>query len=168
MIQCTEYISAIFPSPIGNLKIQILNNKLTRILFLRNDQIAPLPKDIACQSLYNELTAYFQNPQHCFQFPWEADGTTFQKRVWQTLCLIPAGATMTYGELAIQLNTSPRAIGNACRANPIPIIVPCHRIVAQHDVGGFFGETTGKMINIKEWLLTHEKRGTNKNGSLCI
>jgi methylated-DNA-[protein]-cysteine S-methyltransferase len=64
---------------------------------------------------------------------------------------------MTYQELADKLQTSPRAIGNACRANPTPIIVPCHRIVAKSHMGGFAGDTQGKLLDIKKWLLEHEK-----------
>ena len=71
---------------------------------------------------------------------------------------IPYGKTKSYGELAQELKTSARAIGNACRHNPLPIIIPCHRIVAKNNLGGYNGATEGKMLNIKEWLLQHEKK----------
>lgn len=84
-------------------------------------------------------------------------GTEFQKRVWRALCAIPPGTTKTYGELAKQLNTSPRAIGNACRKNPLPIIIPCHRVVAKNSLGGYAGARIGNLLEIKKWLLRYEK-----------
>ena len=69
---------------------------------------------------------------------------------------IPPGKVMTYGEVARQLDSSPRAVGNACRANPLPIIIPCHRIVGQTGTGGYGGFRTGKVVEIKHWLLHHE------------
>ncbi|VAW93485.1 Methylated-DNA--protein-cysteine methyltransferase [hydrothermal vent metagenome] len=86
----------------------------------------------------------------------ELTGTTFQKRVWAVLQKIPAGKVKTYGEVAKQLNSSARAVGNACRANPIPLIVPCHRVIAKTGIGGFSGKTNGASIDRKRWLLAHE------------
>jgi methylated-DNA-[protein]-cysteine S-methyltransferase len=63
---------------------------------------------------------------------------------------------MTYGELARQLNTSARAVGNACRANPIPLVIPCHRVVSKSDIGGFSGSRNGAPVKSKTWLLGHE------------
>jgi methylated-DNA-[protein]-cysteine S-methyltransferase len=83
-------------------------------------------------------------------------GTPFQCRVWQALRDIPPGTTRTYGELARDLGTSPRAIGGACRANPCLIAVPCHRVVARDGLGGFAGERGGKRLAVKRWLLRHE------------
>jgi methylated-DNA-[protein]-cysteine S-methyltransferase len=85
-----------------------------------------------------------------------AAGTAFQQRVWQAMREIPLGETISYGALAKQLNSSARAVGNACRTNPIPIIIPCHRIVAKHGIGGFSGMIQGTRITMKEWLLRHE------------
>ncbi|MEE9573942.1 MAG: methylated-DNA--[protein]-cysteine S-methyltransferase, partial [Candidatus Neomarinimicrobiota bacterium] len=101
---------------------------------------------------------YFKNPDSYFNLPLAPKGTTFQQKVWQALQNIPSGETRTYGELAKQLNTSPRAIGNTCRANPIPIVIPCHRVVGQNNDGGFMGKTTGQSLEIKKWLLEHERR----------
>jgi len=84
-------------------------------------------------------------------------GTEFQQKVWHALCEIPIGQTKTYGELAIELKTAPRALANACRQNPFPIIIPCHRILAKAGIGGYAGTTSGKLIDIKTALLKHEK-----------
>ncbi|MGD8812578.1 MAG: methylated-DNA--[protein]-cysteine S-methyltransferase, partial [Thioalkalispiraceae bacterium] len=83
-------------------------------------------------------------------------GTSFQQKVWKTMLNIPPGKVMSYGEIAKKLNSSPRAVGNACRANPLPLLVPCHRVVSQAGLGGYGGETSGKRLAIKRWLLSHE------------
>jgi methylated-DNA-[protein]-cysteine S-methyltransferase len=83
-------------------------------------------------------------------------GTPFQRRVWEAMRAIPPGRTRTYGDLAAELGTSPRAIGGACRANPCPIVVPCHRVVGATGLGGFAGDTSGHKVEVKRWLLRHE------------
>ena len=83
-------------------------------------------------------------------------GTSFQKAVWSELSKIPLGEIRTYGDIAKKLNSSARAVGNACRKNPIQIIIPCHRVISAKGLGGYAGETDGKQINIKRWLLSHE------------
>ena len=91
-----------------------------------------------------ELEAYFNGKLQTFSVPINLDrGTDFQRRVWQALLAIPYGKTVTYGELARSLGLSAgasRAVGNACGANPLPIIVPCHRVVAANgSLGGYSG-----------------------------
>jgi methylated-DNA-[protein]-cysteine S-methyltransferase len=82
-------------------------------------------------------------------------GTVFQQRVWQAIASIPLGQTRSYGQLAEQLNSGPRAVANACGANRIPLIIPCHRVLAKNGLGGFMqGKKNG--LNIKRWLLAHE------------
>lgn len=83
-------------------------------------------------------------------------GTPFQQRVWQALQQIPPGETRRYGELAEQLGSSARAVANACRANPLPILIPCHRVVSASGMGGYMGERDGPALEIKRWLLHHE------------
>jgi methylated-DNA-[protein]-cysteine S-methyltransferase len=70
---------------------------------------------------------------------------------------IPPGRTRSYGDIAAELGSSARAVGNACRANPIPLFIPCHRVVAKHGLGGFGGQTRGRLPEIKAWLLRHEQ-----------
>lgn len=100
--------------------------------------------------------AYFQDAGDPFSLQVQLSGTEFQRRVWEALRRIPSGSVRRYGDLAAALGTSARAVGNACRANPCPIVVPCHRVVARHGLGGFAGDTTGALLNIKRWLLQHE------------
>ncbi len=106
-----------------------------------------------------QLTSYVANPGFCFSVPIKTNGTPFQKKVWRALCRIPGDQTVTYGDLARKLNTSARAVGNACRRNPVPIIVPCHRVVARNGNGGYMGKRRGPAIQLKHWLLCHEATG---------
>ncbi len=105
-----------------------------------------------------QLRGYFADPLASFDVPLELGGTSFQRRVWRALMAIPPGMVHTYGMLARRLGTSPRAVGGACRANPVPVIVPCHRVVASGGLGGYAGHTGGSVLAIKEWLLEHESR----------
>jgi methylated-DNA-[protein]-cysteine S-methyltransferase len=112
---------------------------------------SPLPAAIRAA-----LARYFHDGRAGLDLPLAPAGTPFQCRVWQALRDIPPGTTRTYGELARELGTSPRAIGGACRANPCLIAVPCHRVVARDGLGGFAGERGGKRLAVKRWLLRHE------------
>jgi len=102
------------------------------------------------------LVRYFEEGDVGLDLPLAARGTDFQLRVWRALQAIPPGATRTYGDLALQLGTSPRAIGGACRANPCLIAVPCHRVIAKDGLGGFAGDIAGRRLEVKRWLLHHE------------
>ena len=106
--------------------------------------------------LAGPLLAYFQSPVRPIDLPVQLAGTPFQRRVWDLIAAIPPGATRSYGALAAELRTSARAVGGACRANPCPLVVPCHRVVARHGLGGFAGDRNGRLLGIKRWLLAHE------------
>lgn len=100
-----------------------------------------------------EVEAYFAGDRESFNLPLSPQGTAFQRRVWRALSGIPKGRVLTYGELAARLASSPRAVGGACGANPIPIIVPCHRVLARDGLGGYSG--AGGLAT-KSWLLAFE------------
>ncbi|WP_270935535.1 methylated-DNA--[protein]-cysteine S-methyltransferase [Falsiroseomonas oryzae] len=103
-----------------------------------------------------QLQDYFDNPSAGFDLPLAPHGTAFQLRVWQVLRTIPAGDRRSYGELARALGSSARAVGQANGANPIPIIIPCHRVLAAGGaLGGYSG---GDGAATKSWLLRHEER----------
>lgn len=108
------------------------------------------------QAIADQLLAYGQDAANGFDLPLLLRGTAFQKKVWQSLRRIPCGQVRTYGELARSLATSARAVGNACRRNPVLLVVPCHRVVSASGLGGFAGNTTGKWPAIKRKLLAHE------------
>jgi len=101
-----------------------------------------------------QLDAYFDGTLTSFDLPLRPDGTPFQRSIWNALLRIPHGDTVTYGHLANALNTGPRAVAGACSRNPIPIIIPCHRVVgASNLVGGYSG---GDGLATKEALLRLE------------
>jgi len=147
-------------SPVGNLGLSLYQNKLSCIEFLGEHQPKIVTEDAqdnaVLQNIISEIQTYFQQPAHVFTLSLHIEGTLFQQKVWEALRQIPAGHTLSYGELARQLKTSPRAIGNACRANRIPLVIPCHRITAKNNLGGFSGKTSGQFFAIKKWLLQHE------------
>lgn len=152
-------ISASINSPLGKIGIIIQNEKFSHLNFLSDDHEIISEPDQLSKTIITQLDNYFSNAPYQFNFAYDLQGTTFQQKVWDALQHIPHGETLTYGMLAKKLKTSPRAIGQACRTNPIPIIIPCHRIVAAKHLGGYAGETQGKLMEIKEWLLEHEKGG---------
>jgi methylated-DNA-[protein]-cysteine S-methyltransferase len=108
------------------------------------------------EAFRRQLTQYFKDGCGTFDLPLVLQGTEFQRRVWSLLRAIPAGETRTYGALARELGSAPRAVGQACRANPLPIVVPCHRVVGAQGLGGFAGDTSGRRLAVKRWLLRHE------------
>jgi methylated-DNA-[protein]-cysteine S-methyltransferase len=152
-----QKFNAIIPSPVGKLGIRVSRNKITGIEFL-GDGFKPFVQDDAfVREVIEQLDHYFDDASWKFTLPVSAEGTDFQRRVWTRMRRIPAGKITRYGTIANQLDSSPRAVGGACRANPIPIITPCHRVVSSTGIGGFAGKTKGKKIRIKEWLLHHEQ-----------
>jgi len=118
------------------------------------------PHNFFCESVARPdaeaLQDYFSRSRNALGVKALPDGTEFQQRVWKALQAIPGGETRRYGELAHELGSSARAVANACRANPLPILIPCHRVVASNGPGGYMGETGGLGLAIKQWLLQHE------------
>lgn len=147
--------TAVIRAPFGRLGI-LATTTIVKIKFLDSDAPLKPTKNPIVQQLAHELNLYFKNPNFRFTTHYQAHGTAFQQRVWNALVQLPSGKTITYGELAKQLKTGARAIGNACRANPVPFLIPCHRVLSKWGLGGFSGDQTGKKIAIKQWLLTHE------------
>ena len=112
--------------------------------------------DRALAGARKQLTEYFAGERMEFDLPLAPEGTGFQRKVWNALCEIPYGVTISYGELARRIGqpTAARAVGLANGSNPLPIVVPCHRVIgADGSLTGFGGG-----IERKRWLLTHEKR----------
>ncbi len=147
--------STVIDSPLGKLKLSSQDNLLNTIEF--DTQLALNPPNNQIEKLTcSQLTYYFDDASYSFKLPVLSQGTEFQKRVWVMLCKIPVGEVWTYGQMAKVLSSSPRAVGNACRRNPTPVIVPCHRIVSASGLGGFAGQTDGRLTEIKKILLKHE------------
>lgn len=147
--------TAIIKTPFGKIRL-FAQQYLTHIEFLSDDVSLSASKESLIHKIVYELNSYFKDPHYEFTIPYQLTGTAFQKRVWNALVCLPIGTTITYGELAEKLKTGARAIGQACRTNPLPILIPCHRVLSQHGFGGYSGDRTGKKIAIKQWLLNHE------------
>ncbi len=121
----------------------------------RLDVIAPA--SVTAGKLLDAISAYCHDASTMpHDIKLSLQGTPFAQRVWRALQAIPCGDVMSYGELAKKLGTSARAIGNACRRNPVPLIIPCHRVVAANGIGGYCGHTGGAVLEIKRKLLQHE------------
>ena len=148
---------AVIAAPFGRLGITLKDGRLADIDFLGTRFPLRAPKKAATRRVCRALNIYLQNPKTKFRLPLETGGSDFQRRVWRAMQRIPVGKVLSYGELARKLKTGPRAVGNACRANSIPIVIPCHRVVAANGKGGFMGKTGGRALAIKNWLLTHER-----------
>jgi methylated-DNA-[protein]-cysteine S-methyltransferase len=104
-----------------------------------------------------QLAAYLVDADFALDLPLRPAGTPFQRRVWQQIAAIPTHQTRTYGEIARALHNAPRAVGQACGANPFPVVVPCHRVVATAGgLGGFARQRAGVLLDVKRWLLVHE------------
>lgn len=150
-----EGYAAVIAAPFGRLGIHA-REALTSIDFVSTRIPLQPPRTPLARQVCAQLKAYFADPRTRFDLPLAPDGTPFQQRAWRALQRIPSGTARTYGELARTLKSAPRAVGGACRANHIPIIIPCHRVVAANGPGGFMGATRGRAMDIKRWLLEHE------------
>ena len=149
-----------FPSPLGELVLTASETALTGIYFPTSRQVPPL-HDVERGSggevlarTRDQLSEYFARTRTTFDLPLQPSGTPFELRVWEELRAIPFGATLSYSEIARRLGDvrSTRAVGAANGKNPIPIIVPCHRVVgANGELTGFGGG-----LDRKRWLLEHE------------
>jgi methylated-DNA-[protein]-cysteine S-methyltransferase len=112
--------------------------------------VTPLIRDAL-----DQLEAYFDGTLRRFSLPLSPPGTDFQKRVWSVLATIPYGETLSYGAVAALVSSGPRAVANACARNPLPIIIPCHRVVGAG--GALTGYSGGDGITTKAVLLDLEK-----------
>jgi methylated-DNA-[protein]-cysteine S-methyltransferase len=138
------------------LGVSVHGEFVTSIDFLTDNALAHSASGGVAEEAVRQLQAYFHDPQFRFTLPLQPIGTPFQLRVWSALRRIEAGQTRSYGEVAQHLGSGARAVGGACRANPIPVIIPCHRVVGARDMGGFMGVTTGRGLQLKRRILAHE------------
>jgi methylated-DNA-[protein]-cysteine S-methyltransferase len=105
------------------------------------------------------LNGYLADADFVLSLPLRPAGTRFQRRVWDEIARIPSHRTKSYGELAKAVKSAPRAVGQACGANPYPLAVPCHRVIAADGgLGGFARQGGEFFLEIKRWLLVHERR----------
>jgi len=146
-----------FPSPIGALTLFAERGSIIVI------EAGRVPDSIENDPLLNEardqLNAYFDAKLTTFDLPVAPAGPPRRRKIWETMAKIPYGTTLSYGELAAEMKSSARAIGGACGANPIPIVLPCHRVLAADGkMGGFSfangAETKRQLLQLEGALET--------------
>lgn len=143
-------LCAVVETALGPLTVTERGGAIVRLRFGREGGggDSPLLREAARQ-----LQDYAAGRRRDFDLPLAPDGGPFETRVWQALSAIPYGATRTYGALAKELQGEARAVGQACGANPIPVIIPCHRVLSAAGSGGF---SAPGGVDTKYRLLVHE------------
>lgn len=143
-----------FLSPLGWIEYDVIKEKVVKLSFVEE----PSEKSIIKDSVFHALNDYFSGKGMKFDIDVDFQkGTEFQQQVWKELLKIPYGETKSYQDISIQINKPKalRAVGQACKRNPIGIIVPCHRVIGKdHSMRGYSGKDH---INLKIALLEHEK-----------
>ena len=152
----------IISSPVGNLLLLVSENVLTKIVFLKfkekkiSKEFIENPQHPILLKTQRQLKEYFAGSRKIFDIPFSLNGTEFQRKVWSELQKIPFGETVSYQKLAERVKNKnyARAVGNANGKNPLPIIIPCHRVISKNgNFGGFGGG-----IEIKIYLLKMERK----------
>jgi len=144
----------IIPSPIGNLKISASEDSIVSIEFTTEEVTAVSPSSLLLREAQKQLEEYFHKERQEFSLPLSPYGTTFQQKVWKQLQQIPYGETRSYRDIAIELGNlrQIRAAATANGKNPIPIVIPCHRVIGSN--GSLTGYSGG--LEKKKWLLELE------------
>jgi methylated-DNA-[protein]-cysteine S-methyltransferase len=138
------------PSPVGQLTIDEEDDAIVAIRWA--DEPAGNGSPLLAEAA-RQLDAYFAGQRWQFDLPLAPAGSPFEARVWSAMQLIPYGETRSYGDLASMIGSAPRPVGRACGHNPIPIVIPCHRVLARGGLGGYSGQGG---LATKQSLLTLE------------
>ena len=150
---------AVMSTPFGYVGLRTRGDRLVGVEYLGPRAQVRDPVDALARETCAQISAYLDDPRHRFDIPYDLEGTSFQCAVWRAIAAIPSGVTRTYGQLAAELGSAARAVGGACGSNPVPLIVPCHRVVAVGGaIGGFMHSRAQGPLSIKQWLLAHEGR----------
>ena len=143
-------------TPFAVLGIRTVGELLTGIEYLPRGVATLAPLNKLAERVCRQIERYVDDPQFRFNLPFEYRGTAFQCRVWREIVKISVGKTSTYKEMALRLHSAPRPVGGACGRNHLPLLIPCHRVLASGGIGGFMHARGGDPIQIKKWLLAHE------------
>ena len=154
-----ELFDAKFFTTFAVLGIRAAGDLVTRIEYLPRGVATLEPTNKLAAKVCRQLERYLADPGFQFDLPFEFRGTAFQQRVWKAIHAIPSGKPLTYMDVARKLKSAPRPVGGACGANRLPLVIPCHRVVASGGIGGFMHARGGEPIQIKQWLLKHENAG---------
>lgn len=148
-------------TPLGRLTLTEADGAIVALDWSHGEEDAATPLLVRAR---DQLAAYFGGRRTAFDLPLRPEGTEFQRRVWDAMLAIPHGETRTYGDLAKDLSSSARAVGTACGRNPVPILIPCHRVVGKG--GALTGYSGGGGLDTKRRLLLLE--GGSAQGRLAI
>lgn len=151
-----EDYQAVVALPTFCVGVRCSDDEVLGLAYLPPGRANPAQGALAAE-VERQLRGYLADPAFEFCLPLRPAGTAFQRRVWAEISALPCGATRSYGEVARSLHNAPRAIGQACGANPYPLVVPCHRVIAAGGgLGGFARCGGGFLLDVKRWLLAHE------------
>jgi methylated-DNA-[protein]-cysteine S-methyltransferase len=150
MFMESKMASLSIDSPVGRLTVEAAGDVIVAIRWAAG---VPGNGNPLLAEAVRQLEAYFDGKLSRFDLPLEPAGSLFEKRVWAAMQAIPYGETRTYGDLAHATDSGPRAVGRACGRNPIPIVIPCHRVLARGGIGGYSG---GAGLPTKRQLLALE------------
>ena len=142
--------------PKMKVAVKTRDGRVTEIRYLPLSVPSVLAKNPLAENAARQLQAYRQDPNSTFDLPLVIEGTELQKAVWRAMCAIARGKTRTYGDIAREVGADARAVGQACGDNRLPIVIPCHRVVAADGIGGFSHARSGFPLEAKRWLLAHE------------
>ena len=151
-----ESYHARYPTPFAVLGIRTVGERVTDIDYLPRGAATLAPLNAVAEKVCSQVARYLEDPEYRFRLPFGYEGTLFQCTVWRRVSAIRAGSTLTYNDIARTLRTAPRPVGGACGANRIPIVIPCHRVVAASGIGGFMRGEGEHALAVKRWLLRHE------------
>lgn len=149
---------AVAPLPCAAVGIRVRGDAISDLCFLPAGTPPRQSANAVAADACRQILAYVEDPARAIDLPLTIDGSAFQRRVWEAICRIPSGATRTYGQLAAELGSTARAVGQACGDNRLPLAIPCHRVVGARGMGGFAHRTDDSMLSVKRWLLAHESR----------
>jgi methylated-DNA-[protein]-cysteine S-methyltransferase len=154
----TSLFSAIVEAPFGAIGIRTEPGVLRELVYLPRHFNEKAPTDKLSEQAARQVERYLTQPDFRFDLPLAEVGTAFQRKVWAVIAAIPRGDVLTYGQVARQIRSAPRAVGQACGANWFPLVIPCHRVTASGGLGGFSNhdDETGFHLGVKRWLLKHE------------
>ena len=137
------------PSPLGPLTLTASGGAITALDW-RAGACDSTPELLEGEA---QIGAYFDGTRQCFDLPLRVEASAFQRRICDRMHMIPFGETVTYGDIARDLGVPPQAVGTACGGNPLPILIPCHRVLGAASLGGFSAQGG---VETKVWLLRHE------------
>lgn len=156
--QGSELFAAIVAAPFGAIGIRTEGERVRELVYLQPRFEEKSPEDAVAELAARQVEHYLRDSGFRFDLPLFEAGSAFQKRVWGAVSAIPRGSVRTYGRIATDIGSAPRAVGQACGANRFPLVIPCHRVTAAGGLGGFSNndDENGFHLAVKRWLLRHE------------